>query len=54
MSHPWIPTHLWQQPADNDGPGESLVVYDEDLGGIAQATAADGTVIYGTDPGPHG
>lgn len=50
MSQPWIPEHVWQQTPRPDA-DHYEIVYDEDLGSIAQLTTPDGTVSYGADPG---
>jgi hypothetical protein len=53
MSQPWIPEHIWQQTPRPDA-DHYEIVYDEDLGSIAQLTTPDGTVTYGADSGRGG
>jgi hypothetical protein len=45
----WIPEEVWRRTPRQDATHYE-VVYDEDLGALAQATHPDGTVTYGTDP----
>lgn len=48
MSQLWIPEHVWRQPPRPDADHHE-VVYDEDLGALAQVTNPDNTFSYGYD-----